>query len=47
MSQTIPPRAAIEYPSGDGKPSAENDPQLHAIHCASSNVIDLGAWAFP
>ena len=34
MSQTIPPRAAIEYPSGDGKPLAENDPQLHAIHYA-------------
>jgi len=34
MSQSIPPRAAIEYPSGDGKPLAENDPQLHAIHYA-------------
>jgi len=34
MSQTIPPSAAIEYPSGDGKPLAENDLQLHAIHYA-------------
>ncbi len=25
------PPAAIEYPSSDGKPLAENDPQLHAI----------------
>ena len=25
------PRAAIEYPSSDGKPLAENDAQLHAI----------------
>ena len=26
------PPAAIEYPESDGKPLAENDPQLHAIH---------------
>ena len=26
------PLAAIEYPESDGKPLAENDPQLHAIH---------------
>ena len=35
MSRTIPPRAAIDYPTGDGKPLAENDPQLHAIHFQS------------
>ena len=34
MSQTILPPAAIEYPSGDGKPMAENDAQLLAIHYA-------------
>ena len=28
------PPAAIEYPESDGKPLAENDPQLHAIHYA-------------
>ena len=39
MSQTIPPRAAIDYPSGDGKPLAENDPQLHAIHNESMQVV--------
>ena len=32
MSRTILPPAAIEYPSGDGKPMAENDAQLAAIH---------------
>ena len=32
MSQTILPPVAIEYPSGDGKPMAENDAQLAAIH---------------
>jgi len=31
MSRVIPPRVAIEYPSGDGKPMAENDAQLAAI----------------
>ena len=31
MSRTILPPAAIEYPSGDGKPMAENDAQLTAI----------------
>ena len=31
MSQRVTPPAAVEYPSGDGKPMAENDWQLHAI----------------
>ena len=31
MSRVIPPPAAIEYPSGDGKPMAENDAQLLAM----------------
>ena len=31
MSQRTPSPAAIEYPSGDGKPLAENDWQLRAI----------------
>ena len=31
MSRTILPPVAIEYPSGDGKPMAENDAQLAAI----------------
>ena len=31
MSRTIFPPAAVEYPSGDGKPMAENDAQLAAI----------------
>ncbi len=34
MSQTVLPPAAIEYPSGDGKPMAENDAQLLAMHYA-------------
>ena len=34
MSQTIPPRTAIEYPGGDGERLAKNDPQRHAIHYA-------------
>ena len=32
MSQTILPPVALEYPSGDGRPMAENDAQLLAIH---------------
>ena len=28
------PAAAVDYPSSDGKPMAENDAQLHAIHYA-------------
>ncbi len=32
MSRTVPPPAAIEYPSGDGRPMAENDAQLAAMH---------------
>ncbi len=32
MSRTTLPPPAIEYPSGDGKPMAENDAQLAAIH---------------
>ena len=31
MSRTILPPVAVEYPSGDGKPLAENDAQLAAI----------------
>ena len=31
MPRPIVPAAAIEYPSSDGKPLAENDAQLHAI----------------
>ena len=31
MSRLAPPPAAVEYPSSDGKPLAENDAQLHAI----------------
>ena len=34
MSRSIVPPAAIEYPSGDGQPMAENDAQLAAIHYA-------------
>ena len=32
MRRPILPSAAIDYPESDGKPMAENDPQLHAIH---------------
>ena len=31
MSRPVLPPAAVDYPSSDGKPLAENDPQLHAI----------------
>ena len=31
MRQPLPPRLAVDYPSGDGKPLAENDLQLQAI----------------
>ena len=31
MSRSVVPPVAIEYPSGDGKPMAENDAQLAAI----------------
>ena len=34
MSRSILPPVAIEYPSGDGKPMAENDAQLLAMHYA-------------
>ena len=34
MNRVIAPPAAIEYPSGDGKPMAENDAQLLAMHYA-------------
>ena len=34
MSRRIVPPVAVEYPSGDGKPMAENDAQLLAIHYA-------------
>ena len=33
-SRPHPPPAAVDYPSSDGKPLAENDAQLHAIHYA-------------
>ena len=33
------PPAAIEYPESDGKPLAENDPQLHAIHYAFGALL--------
>ena len=33
MSQTILPPVAVEYPSGDGKPMAENYAQLLALLC--------------
>ena len=31
MNRPVPSPAAVEYPSGDGQPMAENDWQLHAI----------------
>ena len=31
MSRLVRPPAAIDYPTSDGKPLAENDAQLHAI----------------
>ncbi len=34
MSRSTVPPIAVEYPSGDGKPMAENDAQLLAIHYA-------------
>ena len=34
MSRRIVPPVAVEYPSGDGKPMAENDAQLAAMHYA-------------
>ncbi len=34
MSRLVRPPAAIDYPSSDGKPLAENDLQLHAIFYA-------------
>ena len=39
MSRPILPPAAIEYPESDGKPMAENDPQLHAIHYAFGALL--------
>ena len=36
MSPPILPSAAVDYPSSDGKPLAENDAQLHAILYAVS-----------
>ena len=36
MSRPIFPSAAVDYPSSDGKPLAENDAQLHAILYAVS-----------
>ena len=40
MSRTVRPAAAIEYPSGDGQPMAENDWQLHAILDSVSALHD-------
>ena len=34
MSRNVVPPIALEYPSGDGKPMAENDAQLLAMHYA-------------
>ena len=34
MSRPVPPAAAVDYPSSDGKPLAENDAQREAIHYA-------------
>ncbi len=31
MSRSIVPPIAVEYPSGDGKPMAENDAQLPQV----------------
>ena len=39
MSRPILPSAVIEYPESDGKPMAENDPQLHAIHYAFGTLL--------
>ena len=39
MSRSIVPPAAIDYPSSDGKPLAENDAQLHAIHYAFGALL--------
>ena len=39
MSRAILPPAAVEYPTSDGKPLAENDPQLHAIHYAFGALL--------
>ena len=33
------PPAAVDYPSSDGKPLAENDAQLHAIHYAFGALL--------
>ena len=40
MSRNAPSPAAVEYPSGDGKPMAENDWQLRAI-LGSVAALDL------
>ena len=39
MSRPDLPHAAIDYPESDGKPLAENDPQLHAIHYAFGALL--------
>ena len=39
MSRLVLPPVAIEYPESDGKPMAENDPQLHAIHYAFGALL--------
>ena len=39
MSRPDLPPAAIDYPESDGKPLAENDPQLHAIHYAFGALL--------
>lgn len=40
MSQRVSSSVAIEYPSGDGQPMAENDWQLRAIH-GSFGALDF------
>ena len=39
MSRPILPTVEIDYPDSDGKPLAENDPQLHAIHYAFDALL--------
>ena len=39
MSRPDLPHAAFDYPESDGKPLAENDPQLHAIHYAFGALL--------
>ena len=36
---SVVPPAAVDYPESDGKPLAENDPQLHAVHYAFGALL--------